>query len=210
MKRITEAKLRQIVREELLNENKFNLGNLFGGAKSNKEVLLEIKGSDVINKFHKINERDQKIPLPLREFKIDYEFASKREKEELKNVVVLKFIYNHAKLFNRGYIIQILPLSNAVKQSNQLFVSHEKHEMTSVSRRTDRNEIQKYESILDITVPEPTGKLDMQTTSRLDRQPLSSSGKEAEMASLIARIKGETPEELSLDKGVRENKKRKR
>lgn len=262
MKRLTESQLRQVIREELvglLNEiSPFERGPIYGSPRNQpvidtevevseagselgeKEKLLSVTGAQIINLFPKFREMIQKkqanlIPLPLREFLIDYEFdlddynnkikiAKNDENKqlaiqrletyisEMKTKKVIVFYYNHAKRYDKGYTIEVFPLSIKRAEKGQQF-SSEAHEMRKVSGPTlDRSEIQKYENVLNIKVPEPTNPQNVASTqsSRSQQASLGPVSQDAGMDALRARIGGQQYGTLALDKGMRENKKRNR
>jgi hypothetical protein len=230
MKRVTEAQVRQVIREELiglLNEIEDPDYDVFeedpevnvsetGTEIKGKEKLRAVTGAQIIKQFSMFDKMKKDgqvnlIPLPLREFQIDYEILIKNtaDQEEVKNKEVIVFYYNHSKLFNRGYVIEMFPLSTGRKPKGQQFVSHEAHEMTMVSRRTDRQDVEKYEKVLGITVPEPKNVQNLTTTDTATLPPMRSltgTSKE-DSEELIARLGGK--QGIGLRKGLRENKKRK-
>lgn len=211
MKRLTETQIRQVIREEitgLLNEIKLD-GNFFGfGSKNKIDILFEMKGLQLINKLKTVRENDNNVPLELRYFKIGYDALNPKEKQEINETVVLRFSYNHAKLFNRGYKIELLSLSDARKKKSELLVSYEFAQMRKVSLRRDRKDVEKYEQLLGISVPNPVGGV---VDVIRPTQATTTDGK-SEIGSfknqLDAELRGEPYG--GLDKGVRENKKRSR
>lgn len=211
MKRLTEAQIRKVIREEitgLLNEMKLD-GNFFGfGSKNKIDILFEMKGLQLINKLKTVRENDNNVPLELRYFKIGYDALNPKEKQEINETVVLRFSYNHAKLFNRGYKIELLSLSDARKKKFELFASYEFAQMRKVSLRRDRKDVEKYEQLLGISVPNPVGGV---VDVIRPTQATTTDGK-SEIGSfknqLDAELRGEPYG--GLDKGVRENKKRSR
>jgi hypothetical protein len=211
MKRITEAQIRQVIREEiagLLNEIKLD-GNFFGtGSKNKIDILFEMKGLELINKLKNVRENDQNVPLELRYFKIGYEALNSKEMKEINETVVLRFSYNHAKLFNRGYKIELLSLSDARKKKSELFASYEFAQMRKVSLRRDRKDVEKYEQLLGISVPNPVGGVVDVTRPTQISTTDGKSGMDRFRDQLDAQLRGEPYG--GLDKGVRENKKRKR
>lgn len=211
MKRLTESQIRKVIREEitgLLNEMKLD-GNYFGfGSKNKIDILFEMKGLQLINKLKTVRENDNNVPLELRYFKIGYDALNPKEKQEINETVVLRFSYNHAKLFNRGYKIELLSLSDARKKKFELFASYEFAQMRKVSLRRDRKDVEKYEQLLGISVPNPVGGV---VDVIRPTQATTTDGK-SEIGSfknqLDAELRGEPYG--GLDKGVRENKKRSR
>ncbi len=237
MKRLTESQIRQVIREEitgLLNEIKLD-GNFFGlGSKNKIDILFEMKGLELIEKLKIIDE--SKLPPELLNFLKIYnatinqifnaEKAFKKTKneklkesietlteliEEINKTVVLRFSYNHAKLFNRGYKIELFSLSDAkikAGEEGKKLAAFEFGQMRKVSLERDRKDVKRYEQLLGITVPNPVGGVvDVIRPTQ---------AKNADGKSEIGSFKDQLDAELrgepygGLDKGVRENKKRSR
>jgi hypothetical protein len=145
MKTITEAQIRQVVREELiglLNEIEDPDYDVFeedpevnvsetGTEIKGKEKLRAVTGAQIIKQFSMFDKMKKDgqvnlIPLPLREFQIDYEILIKNtaDEEEVKNKEVIVFYYNPVELSIGGYSIEMFPLSTGPKPKGQQFVTH--------------------------------------------------------------------------------------
>ena len=220
MKRLTESQLRQVIREELvalLNEiEDLEFDVVEAGEIKKKERLLSLTGAQIVNLFPKFNEmiKNKKaslIPLPLRHFQIDYETLVKntRDEEEVKNKKVIIFYYNPVELSIGGYSIEMFPLSTGPKPKGQQFVTHEAHEMTQVSLRTDRQDFEKYENVLGISIPEPKN-LNVRSSPTL--RPRLPDARSQDFSAFTAQLDREQEgiKGYGLPKGLRENKKRKR
>jgi hypothetical protein len=262
MRRLTESQLRKVIREELvglLNEiSPFERGPIFGSPRRptiedtevdvseagseirGKQKLMAVTGAQVINLFPKFremikNKQASLIPLPLKDFLIDYEVdlddynnkikiakndeAKQLAEERLDRYIfemnkkeVIVFYYNHAERYDRGYTIEVFPLSIKRAQRGEQF-SSEAHEMRQVSDPTlDRSEIEEYEKVLGIKVPKPTNpqNVTFTQTTRSERPPMSAASEDEGLTSFRRQLGGVNHPTLRTPPDLRENKKRNR
>ncbi len=187
MKRITEAQIRQVIREEiagLLNEIRETPNVAGSESKGGPTVIFEMKGKELIEKLKKIKRQDRVFtPLPLQNFEIDYDSLSAREREEINKIVVLSFEYDDS-LSHKGYLIKVRSLSDAsIKRGEQgkKLAAYEFMQMvTVVSDQLDRQarEIKNYENVLGIDMGDivnPT-KLSRNTPSYSSNKTFDTSG----------------------------------